>query len=386
MKLTVKDLFDIPIFKNFKLLAGAGGLSRPIAKTDILDFEFVQGANMSRDEILDEHSLVLTSLLFAKDDHSLILDALKKMLALNVACMAYKPALVRDLPKEALDFADAHNFPIFQFGGDEFFEDIIFEVNRALTEGDDIFELEKDLSKILDGDLTPKEEFKIAKKINPNFKKYMKVVAIKDSRHSGENDLVALVKKMSSMDKLCKKAALCKFRDQCFIILSQDTVNEDRFKALLADILFALQINQDDICCGASSVHISADGFGKAIREAFWACNVAELENAPMRNYRDIGIYRLIVPEIHSKNVRDYMYEYLAPLWNDKQELLDTACTYILARGDLELTCAKLFCHKNTVRYRLAKLHEILDPGSNDKEFQENLSIAIRIYMLTQFL
>lgn len=46
----------------------------------------------------------------------------------------------------------------------------------------------------------------------------------------------------------------------------------------------------------------------------------------------------------------------------------------------------KLFCHKNTVRYRLSKLHEILDPYSNDKEFHENLSIAVRIYMLSQFL
>lgn len=386
MKLTVRDLLDLPIFKNFKLLAGSGGLNRPIVKTDILDFEFVKGASMSREEILDEHSLVLTSFLFAKDDHSLILDAVKRMYSLNVGCVAYKPALVSDIPKEALDFANAHRFPIFQFGGDEFFEDIIFEVGNALKEGDDILELERDLSKILDGDLTSKEEFKIAKQINPNFKKYIKVIAVKDSINGGEENLIALTKKMSSMDKLSKKASLCKFRDECFIILSQDIVDEERFKALLADILFALQINREALCCGASSMHTAADGFGKALREAFWACNVAKLENSPMRNYRDIGIYRLIVPEIHSKNVRDYMYDYLAPLWNDKRELLDTACAYILSHGDLDQTCAKLFCHKNTIRYRLAKLHELLDPGSNDKEFHENLSIAIRIYMLAQFL
>ena len=31
-------------------------------------------------------------------------------------------------------------------------------------------------------------------------------------------------------------------------------------------------------------------------------------------------------------------------------------------------------------------MHELLDPSSNEKEFSENLSIAIKIYMLNQFL
>ena len=59
---------------------------------------------------------------------------------------------------------------------------------------------------------------------------------------------------------------------------------------------------------------------------------------------------------------------------------------YTLCRGDLDKTAEKLFFHKNTVRYRLSKMHELLDPSSNEKEFSENLSIAIKIYMLNQFL
>ena len=65
MKLTVKDLFDIPLLKNFKLVAGEGGLSRPVEQPDILDFEFVQGVQMSRKDIFDKNSIILTSLLFA---------------------------------------------------------------------------------------------------------------------------------------------------------------------------------------------------------------------------------------------------------------------------------------------------------------------------------
>lgn len=71
---------------------------------------------------------------------------------------------------------------------------------------------------------------------------------------------------------------------------------------------------------------------------------------------------------------------------DSKNTLLETACTYILARGDLDETASRMFCHKNTIRYRLSKLHDLLDPYCNEKEFQENLSMAIRIYMLSNFL
>lgn len=384
MKLTVKDLFDIPLLKNFKLVAGEGGLSRPVEQPDILDFEFVQGVQMSRKDIFDKNSMILTSLLFAKDDHNLICEAVRKLYELNVSCMAYKPVLVKELPKEAIDYANAHNFPILEFGGDEFFEDIIFEVNRALEEGDDIEALEKDFNNIMDQELTPKEEFRISKKINPDFKRFMKVVAIKDKTSSEE--IFTQVKKLRSSGRISKKAALCKYRDCYLLFLSQDVNEPSRFDALLTDIFIASDMEKDNVHCGVSSIKTSNEYFGKIVREAYWACNVAVLEDVSMKSYADLGIYRLIIPELHSQNLQNYMYEYLLPLGDEKPELFETACKYVLARGDLDATAEEMFCHVNTIRYRLGRLQSLLDPTSNDKEFHENLFMAIRIYLLSQFL
>lgn len=320
--------------------------------------------------------------------------------------MAYKPVIYKNLPFEVIEFANEKNFPILEFGGDEFFEDIIFAVSYELNDGEDIASLEADLSKILEQDASPKEELKIRKKINSDFKRYIRVAAIKDHSLQSEEDIICLVKKIASLERINKKASLTKFKDSYFIFLSQDTANEARFKALLADIFIALEIDENKISCGLSSILSTNDNFGKAIREAFWACNVAVLENDTLRYYNEIGIYRLIIPEIHSKNLINYMAEYLSPLGDisaipkvsheygnnisyngdSKNTLLETACTYILARGDLDETASRMFCHKNTIRYRLSKLHDLLDPYCNEKEFQENLSMAIRIYMLSNFL
>ena len=385
MKLTVKDLFDIPICREFKLIAVSGGLSRPVNGTEILDFEFIKGASMSRNEIFIGKTLVLTSFLFAKDDPELITDAIRRLYDLNISCMAYKPVLVKSLPREALDFADSHDFPILEFGGDEFFEDIIMAIRHELEEGEDIAALEKEFAGILAEELSSREESRLCKKINSDFKRFIRAVYIKDSCHDSDESLIALVRKMSSMEKLRKKAALCKFRDGYFVFLSQDIPDSERFRALLTDVFVTLQIDKDCVRCGVSSMLPAGEHFGKTVREAFWACNIAVMEDVPVRLYSDTGIYRLLVPEIQSRNLQDYMEEYLKPLSGDKHELLDTACTYILAHGDLEETSRRLFCHKNTVRYRLSKLHELLDPGVNDKEFHENLSMAVRIYMLLKY-
>ena len=171
MGLTVKDLFDIDIFKDFKLIAGEKGLDRPVKATEILDFEFVQGAGMSRDKVFEGESIVLSSLLFAKDDPAIITDAVRRLNQLNISCLAYKPVFIKELPAEAIEYADEHGFPILEFGGDEFFEDIILAVRTEIGAGSDMAEIEQKLESIIDGELTDKETSRFARRLNPDFKR-----------------------------------------------------------------------------------------------------------------------------------------------------------------------------------------------------------------------
>ena len=386
MKLTVKDLFNLPIFAGFKLVAGAGGLNNPIETTEMLDFEFVQGADMEREHVFDGKSITMTSLLFAKDNPGLITDAVKRLHAFNVSCLAYKPVLIKELPKEAIDFANANNFPILEFGGDEFFEDVILSVRQILTATENINAIETDLARVIKEDMTLKEEAKLCKKINIRLKKYIRAICIRDSANASEEQVTALVRKIQGHEKLNKKGACCKYNDSYFILLSQEDPCKSRFDALFEDAALTFHLDKSKFFCGISTIRMTADGFGKAIREAFWAKNIAVIEETPLRYYEELGIYRLVAPEMNSPVVINYMEEYLAPLLSGETELLQTARIYTLCRGDLDKTAEKLFCHKNTVRYRLSKMHELLDPSSNEKEFSENLSIAIKIYMLNQFL
>ena len=120
MAFTVKDLFEIPITKNFRLVAGEDGLDRPVRGIEILDFEFTRGVKTERHDLFNKNTLILTSLVFAKDDPLAILDAVKTLFSINVSCLAYKPVIFSDLPREVIEYADSAGFPILEFGGDEF--------------------------------------------------------------------------------------------------------------------------------------------------------------------------------------------------------------------------------------------------------------------------
>jgi len=387
MALTVRDLMDLNIMKEFKLLAGEGGLEKPISGNgiEVLDFEFVQGAGMSRDRIFEGESLVISSLLFAKDNPLLILDAVMRLYELGCSGMAFKPVFIKALPEEVLRFADSHDFPILEFGGDEFFEDVIMQVRNELNRGNDIQEIENDMEKVLDREMTVREELKFLRRINPNLKKYISVVGVWDETRDGEA-VENLVRRHLDSDRLRRKTALCKFRRGYFIILSQDEPEESRFRALQEDLFVQLGLDHRKVKMGYSTVKLLEEEPGRAIREAFWTCIVAQLEKKEVRRYDELGIYRFIIPEINSPYMQTYMQEYLQPLMQEEHaELLNTARAYIMCSGDVVKTAERLFCHKNTVRYRLSKIQELVDPHSNDKEFYESLSIALRIHMLTRF-
>ena len=362
-------------------------MGRPISGqgVEILDFEFVQGVGLDRDRVFEGESMAISSLLFAKDNPMLILDTVMRLYGLKVSCLAYKPVFIRQLPQEVINFANANDFPILEFGGDEFFEDVVLQVRNELNRGSDMQEIENDLEKVLDNELSQKEELKFIRRINSNLKKYVRAVAVWDETRDADG-VEALVRRHLDSDRLRKKTAMCKFRQGYFIILSQEEEDERRFAALLEDLILQLGLDRSQVKMGFSRIQNLEEDIGKAIRESFWACIVAGIEKESQCRYEEMGIYRFIVPEIHSPSMRAYMEEYLKPILTEEhRELFHTAKAYILCCGDVMETAEQLFCHKNTVRYRLTKIQEMLDPAANDKAFYESLSIAVRIYLLTKF-
>lgn len=384
MAVTINDLLNLDALRDFKLVAGKKGLDRTVTGTEILDFEFMDEGLAYRERGFEGSSLVLTSLLFAKDEPELILKAVKKLISQNVQAMAYKPVFFNDLPAEALAYADKMEFPILKFGHDEFFEDIIFSI-RSLVERDDILGLTEPLiGEMLSREFTEEEAEEAHERINPLLRPMVAAVCIRDRELKG-SQISAKIRRSRPDEKLRSKTFVGKYEDLFIIILSQDEGHPDRFHTLLEDVAIVYGLVGRNLTTGVSNVRRIDDQFNLAIREAYWAEKVAEIEKKDVQYYRNMGIYQLIVSYIHTTPMRRYVQNFFAPLFEEEEkdgELMHTAIEYVLAKGDAVKTAERLFCHKNTIRYRIGKLQEKLDPDSNEKEFYQNLAIAVKIYLL----
>ncbi|MDD4376787.1 MAG: PucR family transcriptional regulator [Eubacteriales bacterium] len=388
MAVTVKDLLNLEVMRDFKLMAGEGGLNKPIKETEILDFEFVTDMKSTRDRIFNGESLVLTSLLFAKDNPDIILEAIKWIYEMNVSALAFKPVIFKDLPEEVINFANKKDFPILSFGRDEFFEDIIFAIKEETSRDNKLLALELLIENATNNNLTLSDDIRLKEKLNPNFKQYIRCIFIEEQ---GMDEFKAKekIKKIFIPEKISRKILISKYKNMYCIILSQDEEAESRFDALLQDVLVAVEIATNEITIGISRISGEEGILNKLIKEAYWSLIVAKVENTEKINFDNIGIYKMLMPYINDVNITNYMEEYLAPLFSEEEkdgELLRTAVEYIKSKGDMVETSRRMFCHKNTIRYRIGKLQEKLDYKSTEREFYENLSMAIKIYMLKMYI
>ena len=77
MALTVKDIMTLPTLSCMELVAGEKGTNRSITCAGIADHEFAEGMNFNEPDYFEKDSIVITSLLFARDNPDLILPAVE---------------------------------------------------------------------------------------------------------------------------------------------------------------------------------------------------------------------------------------------------------------------------------------------------------------------
>lgn len=99
--------------------------------------------------------------------------------------------------------------------------------------------------------------------------------------------------------------------------------------------------------------------------------------------WEQLGGSRMIAILADLEPAREFCRETLAPLLEearDGEELIHTLLCVEECGGDLGRAAKTLSLHYNTLRYRLRRIHEILDLAAHDGERRFNLSLALRIH------
>ena len=388
MKVTVEDISNFPEFSSLKLIAGRDGLNKVVEKCGILDYEFVDGVREKwySTNFRDENMIVMTSFLYAKDNEYLIMDAVKNLASRKCSGLIIKNIFHLPIHENVIRYADTMNFPILIIESNNIhFEDLIVIISERIRHYEQLHYRESKVDEILRNGSDYKMCERIAYDINPTFKTDMIAVFFKAKGRFESEDYLRIESIAEKTDLLTASDSLFYYKDGFFVVRSRDmftTVDAGKLSRPVIDIFSEVL---DDFSVGVSEVHHLLWQIKSCFEESRYAAELNKSSDSDFMLYKDMGIYKVILPYCGDPVMREFCREYLKPLYDydleTKGNLLKTAVAYVMNDGDIQKTADYMAQHKNTIRYRLKNINNIMEINVFEAKDYEILSFAVRIFV-----
>lgn len=387
MSITVLEATKLETFKNFRLIAGHRGLDNIVDKVAILDWEFdtkIEGRFI--DEEFIKGDFVLSSLLFAKDKPELIIEMVKYLVDMQVSGLAIKNIYYNELSDKVINYANENSFPIFIFDNNVYFEDIITEVIDKIRFMDNYELLENKIDMLIKMDLSKNLIRDISLEINISFKECLLVLYYKPQKFIGDNKIISVIETLKKTKNLTLYDSILKYRNGILIISTFEKLQLKDFQGKVDSLIKKIGMNVSDYYIGVSNLHTNLSKLSIGINESIFAQKTGEVSQNNLNFFSDIGVYSILMPYINNIWLHKFYNSIIIPIKNYDEkyntELFNTAIKYIENDGKINETANALYLHKNTIRYRISKIKELLNMNHCEGSFYEQLSIAIKLYKI----
>ena len=158
-----------------------------------------------------------------------------------------------------------------------------------------------------------------------------------------------------------------------------------RYRELLLE---QLRMPPEDYWIGIGEIHEDPDELITAMKESFCAQQYARLFEKTRVYYHDTGIYQILLPcyreewfQKYSRKIIDLILEFDC---RHDGDLYKTTEQYVKNYGNTLEVAEKMHLHKNTVRYRINKVRELLNM-EEESSFDMQIFMAFMIDELNQW-
>ena len=392
MAITILEAMKLPTLKDFELIAGYRGLDREIQRASILDYEYEKSlSDKPIQTYFEKEDFVISSLIYAKDDPSLILESVKGLVSDGVSGLAVKNIYYDVLPEEVIKYANQMDFPIFIFDKKgSYYEDIVTEIYDKNKEKNSISYQEAKIGILLKEDMDKSSVKNMAKDFNISFKENMFSMCLKPKKYIDENSLTNIINILNR--DLGASHVAYRYHGIIFIICTyEDSHKENKsteFSRLVRLMIYSLFLDLNDYYIGISNFHKYIDELNFALKESMYAMRTASIEGENIRYYYEIGVYKLLMPSYSEGYMINFYSDTIGKIKHYDQkynsELLQTATVYVKLGGNIKNTAKSINLHENTVRYRINKIKEIFNTTNSEFEFYEELALGIKLHLIHQ--
>ena len=393
MKLTVRDISNFPELSKLTLIAGRGGLAKTVTHCGILDYEYdkdVSNKYYDYNYQVDGEFLTLSTFLYAKNNPNLIYDAVKKLVSKNGSGLIIKNIFKLPISENVIRYANHMNFPIFLLNDSHpFFEDILLSVNKAIEKYSSVYYLEQKVSMLLDVEENDIASATFAaKEINPFIQDDIISIYFRYKyNHLDTKDYLTIERQFESQGMINPESSIFLYKNGFLVIISSRQFNKNNVYDMLNPYKEFFQSKAlENFTAGVSKIHHVKEDLAHTIKESLYASSFAEeYPTSPFIAFDSLGSYQAILPFAGKTSMTSYCKKYLMPIEvydiEKNGNLLNTLINFVKCNANLEETGSVMSQHKNTIRYRLKKIGEILNLNPFSLGDYEELALAVRIYI-----
>lgn len=384
--MTYDELFQLKGLEKAKLLAGQSILSREILGAHVV--EIVESQDwVKRGELIFVSGVAFHNV---EEDLKKSIQALAKRQVAGVVIEV--GPYIRTVTEEIIELCNALNLPLLSLPYEVPVSQIISQIYFDIYSKEETNKsIAKFMAEVLYGDTAKALERIELFKFDQNRKHVALYIGL-DIAENGKAD-------GESMEKLLKAVRMSFVKQNQLLYLQEDDgvvaiqelgenvklhrIMESKRQEIQQNLQFSLK--NATVSMGIGNVFGGIQAIKESVSEARKAykvlrsCQVWE----GLRYYDEIGIYRVFF-ELKSEEVLEkILQETLGTLMEYDREndadLVHTLEVFLEENCSIALTTEKLFVHRNTVKYRMKRIAEILEMDLKDVTVQFNLRLAYKI-------
>ena len=383
-----KDLFTLSSLSKLKLLSGSNGLHKGIRwvyKAESLHLsQWVHGGEL----------LIISKLVTSEPDFNLE-AILTEAIQLNMsgALLLIGSDYIQAVPKSVLTLCETKDFPLFAIPWNlplvDFFEEIghaIANSNFHQNNGEDLI-----FSIIFENNISPSLLNLQAMEVNYPLEKTQRFFLL----HFTLPDLGRFAGMEQSYSNNIREYLQESFLNAGFQLLSSCynthiigmVPNEEtpEITAVLKKVLSYITATYPQLSCNIgiglpiSEITLLKHSYEQAAKCITYASK-QEL-NYQILDYSQLGLYQLFSSLNHTDVLEQFAESQLGSLitYDDANhsQLVETLYSYLQNNCNLLHTADALYTHRNTIKYRLARIEEITHSNLEDASVQLNFHVAL---------
>ncbi|WP_160692709.1 PucR family transcriptional regulator [Clostridium sp. C2-6-12] len=398
MSISVKDILKLDSLKKIKLIGGENGLEKGI--------EWIYVAECFENPLegikwLQGGEIIFITGVGIKDNTEMLLELIRGISEKNGAGLIVNIGpYIKTVPDEAIKLADELEVPLFTLP----WEVKLVEVSREISNAIVLSRIEENslthfLSNILFGDGEVEgDAIQKAAYFGYNlagdccicvididgFERYLKLKKLEDEMSISKIKITFRKIVQDILERHALKVPIIDKDDAVIFFIRTEENCMSRLDKALREIQEIIKKRMDglSVSVGIGNSYKDLKMMKQSLNEAELAIDSSKCQalDDTITKYKDIGIYGLLFNINNRTVLENYFTEVLGAINGENKEnnLIEILETYLNENCNITVTAEKLFLHRNTLKYKIKKIEELLNCDLH--KFDDCMKVKIALY------